>query len=328
MKKIILLLFLMTSIYVISQKAPNSHIEKKEAIVSYLPQMVAPNIISTAAFEGHASITPSGKELYFAIYSNDHSYCTIAYAIKKGEHWSTPQIAPFSGNYSDGSPSLSPDGNKLFFSSNRPIKGTTINTNADLWFVERTNEHSNWSEPKRLPDGINSSYTEFSPTVDHQGNLHFCSNRPNGYGDMDIYYATFSNHQYQTPILLPKTINSKYHEGNVGVSPDGTILFMMIQHKPGDYGYDDIHYSIKRHGLWTPSKNIGPIVNTATYDFSPKISPNGKTLFFSSRIHNGFIKTDTIYTYQSFQHRLDSPLNGFGNIYQIALENLPIETEK
>ena len=318
----------MISFCVVSQNTITDDIKKHETQRGYLPKMVAPNIISTAAFEGHACISPSGNELYFAIYSNDHSYSTIAYAIKKGEHWSTPQIVPFSGNYNDGSPALSPDGNKLFFNSNRPIQGTNINTTMDLWYVERNNEHSNWSEPKRLPDGINSSYIEFSPSVDNLGNLYFCSNRPNGYGDMDVYYAAFGNGQYQTPVILPKTINSKYHEGNVGVSPDGTMLFIMVQHKPGDYGYDDIHYSIKKHGQWAPAKNIGSIVNTPTYDFSPKISPDNTTLFFSSRIHNGFIKTDTQYTYQSFQNQLGSPLNGFGNIYQIALEKLPIKIEE
>ena len=293
-------------------------------IINYVPKMVGPEIISRASFEGHASITPNGKEIYFAVYSNDHRYSTIAYSEKKESHWAEPQIASFSGKFSDGSPALSPDGKKLFFSSNRPTNDSLINPNNDIWFVERS--HSNkWGTPIRLPDEINTPFSEFSPSVDKKGNLYFCSNRSSGYGDMDVYFAKYSEGEYHDPVLLNDSINSKYHEGNVAVSPNGTQLFVMVQNKPDGFGYDDIYYSVRINEHWSKLENIGSIVNTSTYDFSPKISPDGKIMYFSSRINRDFNSPDSKYTYKTFQEYLNSPLNGFGNIFSIEIERLNLK---
>ncbi|MEQ9308570.1 MAG: hypothetical protein RLN90_03895 [Balneolaceae bacterium] len=325
-KKIILLLITLTLTSCL-QKTERTSVKENlnlHEIIEYEPEMLAPGVISKASFEGHASITPDGKEVYFAVYSNDHGFSTIAYSVNTNGEWMPPKIANFSGNYSDGSPALSPDGKKLFFSSNRPIKDSTINSSNDIWFVER-NSTNKWSRPVRLSDSINTSFNEFSPSVDRSGNLYFCSNRPSIYGDMDVYFAPYSKGKYQKPVLLNDSINSKYHEGNVGVSPDGNQLFIMVQHKPDDFGYDDIHYSEKIDGLWSKAKNIGKIVNTYTYDFSPKVSPNGKTLYFSSRINRNFNSPSSKYTYEVFQDYLNSPLNGFGNIYHIEIDKLNLK---
>lgn len=292
--------------------------------LDYMPEMVAPGIISKASFEGHASITPKGDEIYFAIYNNDHTYSTIVYSALEEGKWKEPEIASFSGKFRDGSPALSPDGNRLYFSSNRPLQGNSPISGNDIWYTERS-ESGAWGTPVRLNDQINTEYNEFSPSVDQEGNLYFCSNRPEGFGDMDVYVAEYENGVYRSPELLSDSINSIYHEGNVGVSPNGKLLFVMIQHKPGDYGYDDIHYAQKLANGWSGVKNLGPIINTPTYDFSPKVSPDGKTLYFSSRINRNYNRTGTAYTFEEFLNYLNSPLNGFGNIFRIPIDSLELE---
>ncbi|HVW59441.1 MAG TPA: hypothetical protein VHC48_05385 [Puia sp.] len=44
----------------------------------------------------------------------------------------------------------------------------------------------------------------------------------------------------------------------------------------------DIYISRRIGGKWTPSRNLGPKVNTAFRDYSPGISPDGRYLFFTS----------------------------------------------
>ncbi len=46
------------------KKSPDKHLNIQE-MIDYEPEMLAPGIISRASFEGHASITPDGKEIYF-----------------------------------------------------------------------------------------------------------------------------------------------------------------------------------------------------------------------------------------------------------------------
>lgn len=297
-----------------------------DELVDYEPEMVGPYIISKASFEGHASITPDKKEIYFTVYSNDHGYSIIAYSQNSKGTWTEPQIPEFSGKYRDGSPALSPDGSRLYFSSNRPVNGSKLNESNDIWYVDRI-ASGRWSSPVWLGDKINTSYNEFSPSVDIKGNLFFCSNRPSGFGDMDIYVADFEDGKLQEPRILDHSINTEYHEGNVGISPDGKLLLFMVQNKPGDFGYDDIHYSVKVDGKWRPGKNIGSIINTYTYDFSPKVSPDGKMLYFASRINRSFISPDVPVTYKLFQEHLNSPLNGFGNIYRIELRRINLKVD-
>ncbi len=309
-----------------SEQASNENIPESTIPsfdLDYQAEMVAPGVISKASFEGHASINPEGNEIYFTVYSNDHAYSTIAYSVQQEGQWQEPEIVSFSGKYRDGSPALSPVGNKIYFSSNRPKEGREVNASNDIWVSER-NEAGTWSNPTRLSDAVNGPHNEFSPSVDAAGNLYFCSNRPGGYGDMDVYFSKYENETYLPAELMSTAINSSYHEGNVGVSPDGNLLFLMIQHKPGDYGYDDIHYSIKHEGVWSPVLNVGTVINTPTYDFSPKVSPNGRTLFFSSRLNRDYNSPDSAYTYASFQNHLNSPLNGLGNIYRIELDQLKL----
>lgn len=305
------------------QKTTDKNYSTVVKVKNYYPEMVAPGIISKASFEGHASVSPLGDEIYFSIYSNDHSYSLIAYSTKTNNKWSEPKVAPFSGHYSDGSPALSPDGKKLFFSSRRPIDNSTkLNSSNDIWYVEREDLQGKWGPPKRLNQFINTEHNEFSPSIDQEGNLFFCSNRPGGFGDMDVYFSALNGKYYDSAVLLSENINSKYHEGNVGVHPNGDLLFVMVQHKPGDFGYDDIHFSRKVNGKWSNLKNLGKKVNTKTYDFSPKISPDGKTLYFSSRLSPDFNEQETKYSYQSFLDQLSSPFNGLGNIYKIELSEL------
>jgi hypothetical protein len=68
----------------------------------------------------------------------------------------------------------------------------------------------------------------------------------------------------------------------VGITPDGSASFFIVQSKPGDFGADDIYYSLKAGNRWTKSRNTGCIINTYMFDFASKITPDGKCLYLSS----------------------------------------------
>ena len=88
-------------------------------------ELFAPGIISQAGFELHSSlaITTDGKEIYFAYLVRDEErprnvIMRVKYLQGK---WSSPEVAPFSGEYNDTNPTISGDGKRIYFSSNRPI---------------------------------------------------------------------------------------------------------------------------------------------------------------------------------------------------------------
>ena len=122
------------------------------------------------------------------------------------------------------------------------------------------------------------------------------------------------------------SVNSRFLEGNVGVSADGGTLFIMVQNHPEDFGGDDIHYSMRTGYGWSERRNLGEIINTDTYDFSPKPTPDGRYLYFSSRISARFNREEdeSGYTYDDYMKILNTPLNGFGNIYRIEMHKLSL----
>ncbi len=84
------------------------------------PELFAPGIVSTGYSERIAAFTPDGRELYFMLYGAPHGVILVM-EIDDGR-WTRPRVAPFSGRY-NGEFTLSPDGNTVVFSSNRPLHG-------------------------------------------------------------------------------------------------------------------------------------------------------------------------------------------------------------
>jgi Tol biopolymer transport system component len=124
------------------------------------------------------SLTADGRQLYFAA-TRKAGYGSydlfVSYRDDTGS-WSDPQnLGPrINSAHSDYSPGVSPDGTRLYFSSQRDELG-----NFDLYVVEQT-EGGTWGEPRRLPPPINTRLTEYCPFVDRDGSLYFASDRRTG----------------------------------------------------------------------------------------------------------------------------------------------------
>ena len=83
------------------------------------PEVFGPGVISTGDMELNAAFTPDGQTLYFSKRTPKYQLWTILVSSLRRGSWSTPKVAEFSGQYGDNDPFISPDGSKLFFSSNR-----------------------------------------------------------------------------------------------------------------------------------------------------------------------------------------------------------------
>ena len=98
------------------------------------------------------------------------------------------------------------------------------------------------------------------------------------------------------------------------VAPDESYLLLVPYGRKDGYGSFDIYASEQKDGTWTSPRNLGPKVNTNQRDYSPRLSPDGKYLFWTSE--RGFEKPAN---YGEFSKQAHRTLNGWGNIYQIEL---------
>lgn len=205
-----------------------------------------------------------------------------------GGGWSTPVVAPFSGQHADMDPFVSPLGTTLFFSSMRPVDGTT-RSDMDLWVVHRT--WRGWGEPVHLGREVNADgYDELYPSVDLLGNLYFARVKaPIPTEDVDIWRSTRGRDgRYGVPEKLGTGVNTPQRwEFNPEVSPDGRTLLFVRLDRPDDglddqgHGWGDLYASRRGHGGWSDGANLGPCVNTAADEFHPTVLWERGTLFFA-----------------------------------------------
>ncbi len=286
------------------------------------PALFAPGIINTTDDEFGGTFTPDGQTCYFSKSVLRFYLDVICVSHFKDGKWQTPEVAPFSGIYRDFDPVLSPDGNKMLFTSSRPVTGSD-ETDYNIWMVEKKGD--GWGEPIPLDSVINSRYDEHFASMAANGNIYFSSNRPGalgGPGDGDIYRSRLVNGKYM-PAEHLDSVSSTAYELDCIIAPDESFILTGCYGRRGGYGNYDIYYSKNINGVWSVSKNLGPKVNSRFRDYSPRLSPDGKYLFFTSE-KDFSDKKEPIDNYEMLEQGLHSILNGSGNIYQIELKALDL----
>ncbi len=179
--------------------------------------------LNTPNNEASQSISADGKTLYYTICYRQDSYggCDIYFSERNGDSWAAPKNLGNKINTSawDTQPSLSADGNKLYFVSNRSggFGGS------DIWVSNKAVDGT-WQTPINLGATINTTYDEISPFI-HQDNqtLYFSSEGHPGMGDQDIFFSRRlqKDTAWTTPTNLGYPINTIAHEGSFIVSLDG-----------------------------------------------------------------------------------------------------------
>lgn len=281
---------------------------------SGMPEIFGPGVISTGDYETHPAFSPSRDTLYFLKCTADASFYSIAVSYRKNGVWSNPQIAGFSGQYSDADPFVTKDGNTLYFVSNRPVQeGDSAKPDWDIWKVERTK--NGWSVPIHLDSTINSPASEYFPTLTDNGNLYFGSGKTGGKGGSDIYVSKFLNGQYTQPVNLGDSINTPENEYEAFIAPDESYLIMMATH-PNGLTNADFYLSFNLNGTWSKAEKLPAPVNSPATEWGGKVTRDGYFFFGSNRsLISG--KLPEREDMKQFRQRIESPGNGLGDIYFI-----------
>jgi Tol biopolymer transport system component len=287
------------------------------------PQLIGDSPLATPHDELNSAFTPDGRTVYFSQNLGER-FGVILVARHGDGKWSTPEVASFSGRYSDYDPFVSPDGSQLFWISNRPVNGKE-KADYDIWMVQRTGEK--WGEPVHLDSPVNTDAEEFYPTVAANGNLYFSSTRPGGKGRGDIYRAKpGTGGGYRVPENLGDSVNSAAFEGDPYIAPDESYIVFSAYGRPDAVGDGDLYVSSMRGGVWAAARPLGHGINSKAREYCPIVSPDGKWFYFTS--YRGFIDVPRArsLTLQELRTAVSGVLNGLGNVYRIpASALLPAE---
>jgi len=279
-------------------------------------------LVSTGHDDAHVSFSPDGQTLYFLRDTPDFAHWTVLVSRRVGGRWGPASVAPFSGRWNDGDVTITRDGKRLFFVSNRPVEGDTPRPDTEIWTMERTG--TGWGPPRHVAE-LSSPGDEWFPTMTDDGVLFFGSERPGGRGKYDLWQARWLGDHFGAPENLGEPINTPDQEIEPWISPDGRMLVFSAKGRAGGAGDYDLFVSYRCQGKWTEPRPLGAGVNSAGWDFGPRFSPDGLTFFFTSN-RSDWKPPPAPMTAEQLERRLSSPGNGLRDVYQVPAAALELRS--
>ena len=284
-----------------------------------MPELFLPEIISTRRDERDITISPYGSEIYYTLVLPSDKVSVILYLRFDGAFWSEPEVAYFSGVYNDLEPSFSPDGNRVYFVSDRPLVKDGESADYNIWYVEKGT--NGWSDPVPAGEPVNTKNDEFYPSVSKGGKLFFTSKRSDSFGGDDIYFSQMVNGVFAEPVNTGNRINSAFDDFNAYIAPDESYLIFSSLGRDDDTGGGDLYISYNVNDtLWTSAKNMGSRVNSNELDYCPFVTFDNKYLFFTSNRSNPNLNSHYPKRFKTILNLADGIDNGLGNIYWMKFD--------
>ena len=199
--------------------------------------------------------------------------------------WEAPTKLPVSNKeYDVMHPTLSPNGDKMYFTSNMPgSRGGT-----DIYVVNRVGE--DWGEPVNMGPEINTDKNDAFPFIHESGTLFFASMGHNGMGGYDIFRVPVDGSKAMGAVEnLGEPINSKEDDFGLILNAEGNRGYLTSA-RPGGAGRDDIYMF---DGFIAAPKMLSSIIRV--YDEETKDRIEGAEIRVFERTSDGLISGGELY---------------------------------
>ena len=197
--------------------------------------------INTNTHESSAVFTKDKKTMYFNRTSDKRvlvgdelvASVKIFKAQFENNEWTNITVMPFSSDqFSTQHPCLSPEEDKLYFSSDRPDSYGSF----DIYSVA-INKDGTYGEPVNLGNNINSKHREQFPFVDTDNTLYFASDGLQGMGGLDIFMSNSYDGVYAKPVNLGETINTGYDDFSFAIKAGDSLGYFSSNRDGADNLY-------------------------------------------------------------------------------------------
>ena len=180
---------------------------------------------------------------------------------------------------------LSADGNILFLSMSDKF-------NSNLY--SSTFDGTKWGKVVKLNKNINTKAWQSHAFISEDGNsLVFASDRPGGFGGLDIYVSKKVDGDWGPAVNLGAEINTPFNEDRPFLINNGKTLFFASQDHNNIGGYDIFKSEMQPNGIWSSPQNLGYPLNTPDDNIFFMPVGNGKSGYISIYKENdGFGKED------------------------------------
>lgn len=226
-----------------------------------VPEVFAPGIISTDAWEVSGVFTPDMNEFYYIREVEKNKKLEQQFVMYKNQRdsWESKVISPRVGQ-----PFISPDGETMHLGRR---------------FKVRTED--GWSDTKSL-DAPFLQYRIMRLTSSEKGTYVFDEAKPDG--TSILRYSNLVDGKRLAPKPLPDTINTGQYNVHPFIAPDESYIIWDGQ-RDSDVRNADLFISFKqKDGSWGNAIKMGDEINTPASEAGARVTPDGKYLFFNRTV--------------------------------------------
>lgn len=231
-------------------------------------------------------------------WTNDN-FSDLFYAEKDKEEFkeAIPLKGDINGTFHDGVATFNPATKQMFFTRTSKKKSEEGDTKK-LKIYTAKGEKETWSDTQELPF-CDKEFSTCHPTLSTDGQrLYFSSDRPGGFGGMDIYVSQKLGSKWSDPVNLGPTVNTAGNEVFPFISQRDKLFFASNGHK-GIGGLDIFVVEKSSDGnenSWVDRKNVGKPINSKKDDFGFYINEEEDQGYVSSN-RSGGAGLDDIYSW-------------------------------
>lgn len=277
------------------------------------PEVFAPGVVSGPINDDAPAFTPDGATVFFGASARPLS--TILVSHRQGGAWSKPEVASFSGEWSDQQVTMAPDGAFLVFVSNRPlVAGDKSHPSGNLWRVDRIG--AGWGQPVHLPAAVNRDASIWAPSIAGDGSLYFIDREKAG-APFRLWRSQWRGGTYEAATAVsfgdPST-----QDVDPAVAPDESFI-VFASTRPGSDKPERLFIAHREGDHWGRPFDLGDKVNGAGDTNGARLGPDHRTLYFTSdRTTPAHLPRTQTQAEQDLA-RARSWDNGLTNIWRVSL---------
>lgn len=258
--------------------------------------------INSEMDEYFPALSADGKQFLFTrslrstdnpMYQNEDLYMST----KVNNVWQTATpVREINSPGNEGAPTLSADGNIMFFVScanefgDYGTDGRKGYGSCDIFYAQKIN--GRWTNPRNAGSAINTNHWETQPCFSSDGKtLYFIRGilSRGAVREQDIYSSTIGDDgRFSPAVKLSDVINTPYKEEFVFIHPDNQTLYFSSEGHVGMGGLDIFMSRRQPNGEWGPPVNLGYPINSYVDDISLLVDPSGQFAFFASDRPGGY----------------------------------------
>src|SRR5690554_1315526 len=243
-------------------------------------------------YDDHSPLVDlSGRRMYFTsrrasgndrLLPDDQYFENIYVAEHDGRTWQKPRLVEslYNRNEHMSLLSLSPDGSQLFLYQSDGKVTRNLSVSRLINGI--------WQTPELLPAPINSYYDETHASLSpDQSTLYFTSNRPGGYGGLDIWAVRKDAYgQWGDPWNLGPSISTTGDEESPMMHPDGSTLYYISNGPHSMGGFDVLYSQLQTDSTWARAVNNEEEGRSDIYNVNFENVPRGMLMVVEGAVSN------------------------------------------